>query len=90
MFGQGYMHTAPNFSIPNPDSVPYTSGYNGRSYPNPNSNYQVTYTTIAYIDSIPLSGSSLGLLPNHAYQNVSHFNAYGQPKADNFGIETPP
>jgi hypothetical protein len=29
-------------------------------------------------------------LPNHAYQNVSYFNAYGQPEADSFGYETPP
>jgi hypothetical protein len=39
MFRQGYTHTTPSFSMPNPGSAPYTSEYNGRSYPNPNSNY---------------------------------------------------
>jgi hypothetical protein len=53
-------------------------------------NYQAPYTTVAYTDPITLPGSSLGFLPNHAYQNVSWFNAYGQPKADGFGYETPP
>jgi hypothetical protein len=52
-------------------------------------NYQISYTTVAYIDHIPLPGSSLGFLPNHAYQNTSRFNAYGQPEADNFGYDTP-
>jgi hypothetical protein len=89
MFGQGYMHTAPSLSMPNPCSAPYTSGYNGRAYPNPNGNYQALYTTIACIDPIPLPGSSLRFLPNHVYQNVPRFNAYGQPKADGFGYETP-
>jgi hypothetical protein len=76
--------------MPNPGSAPYTSGYNGRAYPNPNGNYQATYITVAYTDPIPLPGSSLGFLPNHAYQNGSHFNAYGQSEAGDFGYETPP
>jgi hypothetical protein len=29
MYGQGYTHTTPNFTIPNPSSTPYTSGFNG-------------------------------------------------------------
>jgi hypothetical protein len=77
MFGQGYIHTTPSFSMPNPGLAPYTSGYNSRAYPNPNGNYQVPYITVAYTDSIPLPGSSLGFLPNHAYQNTPRFNAYG-------------
>jgi hypothetical protein len=48
------------------------------------------YTTVAYIDPIPLPGSSLGFLPNHAYQNAPWFNAYGQSEASGFGYETPP
>jgi hypothetical protein len=84
------MHTTPSFSMPNPDSAPYIPGYNGQTYPNPNSNYQALYTTIAYTDPIPLLGRSLGFLPNHAYQNVPCFNAYGQPEVDGFGYETPP
>jgi hypothetical protein len=76
MFEQGYMHTAPSFSISNLDSAPYTFGYNGRAYLNPNGNYQTPYTTIAYTDLISLSGSSLAFLPNHAYQNAPCFNAY--------------
>jgi hypothetical protein len=28
-------------------------------------------------------------LPNHATQNASRFNAYGQPKASSFSYETP-
>jgi hypothetical protein len=53
-------------------------------------NYQALYSTVAYTDPIPLPGSSLGFLPNYAYQNTSWFNAYDQPKADDFGYETPP
>jgi hypothetical protein len=48
------------------------------------------YTTIAYTDHISLPGNSLGFLPNHVYQTPPHFNAYGQPKADGFGYESPP
>jgi hypothetical protein len=77
MYGQGYTHTAPSFTIPNPSSTPYTSRFNGRAYPNPSSNFQAPYTTVAYIDPIPLPGSSLGFLPNHAYQILPCFNAYG-------------
>jgi hypothetical protein len=90
MFRQGYTHTTPIFTIPNPGSTPYTSGYNGRAHPNLNSSYQAPYTTIAYTDPIPLPGSLLGFLPNHANQNMPRFNAYGQPKASGFGYETPP
>jgi hypothetical protein len=90
MFKQGYTHTMPSFSMPNPGSAPYTSGYNGRAYPNPNDNYQAPYTTVAYTDPFPLPGTSLGFLPNHAYENTPRFNSYGQPKADGFGYETPP
>jgi hypothetical protein len=89
IFGQGYTHTAPSFSMLNLGSAPYNFGYNGQTYPNPDGNYQVPYTTIAYIDPIPLPGNSLGFLPNHAYQNVSCFNAYGQSEAAGFGYETP-
>jgi hypothetical protein len=81
MFGQGYTHTTPSFSMPNPGSATYASGYN----PNPNGNYQASYTTVAYTDPIPFTGSSLGFLPNHAYQNAPRFNAYGQPEAGGFG-----
>jgi hypothetical protein len=37
---------------------------------------------------IPLLGTSLGFLPNHANQNTPYFNTYGQPKAHDFGYET--
>jgi hypothetical protein len=77
IFGQGYTHIAPIFSMPDPGLAPYTSGYNGQAYPNPNGNYQAPYTTIAYSDPISLPGSSLGFLPNYAYQNVPYFNVYG-------------
>jgi hypothetical protein len=90
MFRQGYTHIVPSFSMPNPSSAPYTAGYNDWAYPNPNGNYQAPYTIIAYIDPIPLPGSSLGFLPNHAYQNMPCFNTYGQPNVDGFGFETPP
>jgi hypothetical protein len=90
MFGQGYTHTAPSFTIPNPSLTPYTSRFNGRVYPNPNDNFQALYTTIAYTDAIPLPGSSLGFLCNYAYQTPPHFNAYGQPEAGGFGYEIPP
>jgi hypothetical protein len=90
MYGQGYTHTMPSFTIPNPSLTNYASGYNGRAYPNPSCNFQAPYTTIAYTDPIPLPRSSLGFLPNHAYQTSPHFNAYGQPEADGFGYKTPP
>jgi hypothetical protein len=67
----------PSFSMSSPDSTSYTSGYNGRAYSNPNDNYQAPYITVAYTDPIPLAGSLLGFLTNHAYQNAPHFNAYG-------------
>jgi hypothetical protein len=74
----------------NPGSAPYTSRYNGWAYPNPNGNYQAPYTTVAYTDPIPLHGSSLGFLPNHAYQSMPRSNAYGHSEAGGFGYETPP
>jgi hypothetical protein len=74
--------------MPNPGLAPYTSGYNGRAYPKPNNNYQAPYTTVAYTNPIPLPGSSLGFLPNHAYQNAPRFNAYGQLEVGGFGYET--
>jgi hypothetical protein len=62
--------------MPNPGLALYTSGYNGRTYPNPNENYHAPYTNVAYIDPIPLPGSSLGFLPNNTYQNAPHFRTY--------------
>jgi hypothetical protein len=67
--------------MPNPSSAPYTSGYNGRAYINPNGNYQAPYTIIAYTYRI--------LLPNHTYQHVPCFNTYDQPEVASFGYETP-
>jgi hypothetical protein len=90
MYGQGYTHATSSLVMPNPSSTPYTSGFNGRAYPNPSGNFQAPYITIAYIDSILLPGSSLGFLPNHTYQTSPHFNAYGQPEVYGFGYETPP
>jgi hypothetical protein len=75
--------------MPNPSSAPYTSGYNGRAYPNPNGNYQALYTIVVYTDPISLPGSSLNFLPNNTHQNVPCFNTYGQLEADGFGYETP-
>jgi hypothetical protein len=90
MFGQGYTKTAPSFSMPNFTSAPYTPAGNGRAYTHSSGNYQALYSTVAYTDLIPLLGSSLGFLPNHAYQNTSCFNAYGQPEAGGFGYKTLP
>jgi hypothetical protein len=70
-------------------SAPYTSGGNGQIYAYASGNYQASYSTVAYTDLIPLPGSSLDFLPNHAYQNATWFSAYGQLKADDFGYETP-
>jgi hypothetical protein len=89
MFGQGYTHTAPSFSIPNFTSTPYTPGGNVRAYVHASDNYQASYTTVAYTDPILLLGSLVDFLPNHAYQNAPRFNAYGQPEAGGFGYETP-
>jgi hypothetical protein len=88
MFGQGYTQTAPSFSMANYTTAAYTPGGNGRAYAYARGNYEALYTTIAYTDPIPLPGSSLGFLPNHAYQNVLRFNAYDQPKAGGFSYET--
>jgi hypothetical protein len=65
MYGQGYTHTTPSFTIPNPSSTPYKSRFNGRAYPNPSGNLHAPYTTIVYMDPIPLLGCSLGFVPNH-------------------------
>jgi hypothetical protein len=90
MFGQGYTQTIPNLSMPNFTSTPYTPRGNGQAYAHTSNNHQAPYTTVAYTNPIPLPGSSLGFLPNHAYQNAPQFNAYGQPEAGGFGYETPP
>jgi hypothetical protein len=89
MFGQWYRQTSPSFSMPNFTSAPYTPGGIGWAYAHAIDNYQAPYTIIAYTDPVPLPDSSLGFLSNHAYQNASRFNAYGQPEADGFGNETP-
>jgi hypothetical protein len=39
IFGQGYAHTSPSFSMPNFTSVPYTPGGNGRTYAHASDNY---------------------------------------------------
>jgi hypothetical protein len=90
MFGQGYTNTAPIFPMPNPGLVPYTPGYNGWAYTNPNDNYQAPYTTVAYTDPIPLAGSSVGFLLNSAYHNAMRYNTQGQPEFGGFDYETPP
>jgi hypothetical protein len=90
IYGQGYTHIAPGFTIPNPSLTPYTFGFNGRAYHNPSGNFQASYTTIAYTDPIPLPSSLLGFLPNHVYQIPPRLNAYGQPEAGGFGYETAP
>jgi hypothetical protein len=90
VYGQGYTHTAPIFTILNPSLTPHTSRFNCRAYSNPSSNFQALYTTVAYTNPIPLPGSSLGFLPNHAYQTSPCFNAYDQPETGSHGYETPP
>jgi hypothetical protein len=89
MFGQGYTHTTPSFSIPNRSSAPYTLGCNGRAYTNNNGNYQVPYSTVTYTDPIPLPGSLAGFLPSHAYHNATRYNTYGKLENGGFGYETP-
>jgi hypothetical protein len=76
--------------MPNFTSIAYTPRGNSQAYVHASGNYQALYTTLAYTDPISLSGSSLVFLPNHAYQNVPRFNAYGQLEAGGFGYETPP
>jgi hypothetical protein len=85
-----YTHRTWLYYTKPPGLAPYTSRYNSLPNPNPNSSYQASYTTVAYTDPIPFPGSLLDFLPNHAYQNTSCFNAYGQSKACGFGFETPP
>jgi hypothetical protein len=89
-FAQTNTHTSGPTAGDSTTLTPYTSGFNGQAYSNPSSNFQDMYTTIAYTDPIPLPGSALGFLRNHAYQTPPCFNAYGQPKADGFGYGTPP
>jgi hypothetical protein len=76
--------------MPNFTSAPYTPRGNVRTYTHASGNYQAPYSTVAYTDLIPLLSSSLGFLPNHAYQNAPWFNAYDQPEVDGFGYETSP
>jgi hypothetical protein len=90
MFRQGYTHAVAHFFMPNFTSTPYTPGGTDRAYMHTSSTYQAPYTTVSYTDPIPLPGSLLGLLPNHAYQNTSRFNAYGQLEAGSFSYEVPP
>jgi hypothetical protein len=88
MFGHGYTHATPCLSMPNLGSTPYTPRGNGRTYANTNGNYQDSYSTIAYTDTIPLPDSSTGCLPNHAYHNVMRYNTYDQPEYNGFGYKT--
>jgi hypothetical protein len=74
----------------NPDLTPYTPGYNGWTYTNPNGNYQALYTIVTYTDPIPLPGSSAGFLPNFTYHNAMWHKTLGQPEFGGFGYETPP
>jgi hypothetical protein len=39
LYVQGYTYTTPSFTMPNSSSTPYTSGFNGRAYPNPSGNF---------------------------------------------------
>jgi hypothetical protein len=89
IFGQGYTHTAPSFSIPNLGFASYTLWYTGRVYTNHNT-YEVTYTTVAYADPIPQPGSSVGFLLNSSYHKAMQHNTLGQPEFDGFGYETAP
>jgi hypothetical protein len=72
----------------NPTLAPYTPEGNDQTYSNTNGNYQASYSTIAYIDPIPLSDSLVGFLSNQAYYNVTQYNAYVQSKNDGFSYET--
>jgi hypothetical protein len=90
MYGQGYTHTASNFTMPNPSSTPYTFRFNGRTYPNPSCNFKAPYTTIAYTDHIPLPSNLLDFLSNHTYQTLPRFNVYDQSEVGSFGYEIPP
>jgi hypothetical protein len=88
MFGQGYTHVAPSFSMPNFGLASYTPECNGRTYTNTNGNYQALYSTIAYTDPIPLPGSSTRFLLNYAYNNATWYNTYGPSEHTDFGYET--
>jgi hypothetical protein len=89
MFGQGYTHVTPNFSMPNFGSASYTPGGNCQTYTKTNNNYQATYTIVAYIDPISLPDSSAGFLLNYAYNNVTQYNTHSPPEYNGFGYETP-
>jgi hypothetical protein len=74
MFRLWYMHTTPSFSMPNPGPAPYTPRCNGRTYANNNDNFEVSYSTVAYTNTIPLPGSLAGFLLNSAYHNTMWYN----------------
>jgi hypothetical protein len=76
--------------MPNTSAAPYTPGYNGGAYVNPNDNYQAPYTTVAYTDPIPLPGSLAGFLLNSAYHNAMWHNTLGQLEYGGFDYETLP
>jgi hypothetical protein len=88
MFGQGYAHTAPSFSMPNPGLTPYTPGYNGRAYTNPNGDYQAPYTIVVHTAPIPLPGCSVGFLLNIACHNAMRHNTLDQSEFYSFDYET--
>jgi hypothetical protein len=90
MFRQGYTQTTPSLSVPYFSSALYIPWGNGQTYMNANGNYLTSYSTEAYTSPIPLPGSPMGFLPNHAYHNAMRFNAYGQPEVDGFSYETLP
>jgi hypothetical protein len=58
MYGQGYTHTAPSFTMPNPSLTHHTSRFNGQAYPNPDDNFQAPYTTITYTDPVCQTATS--------------------------------
>jgi hypothetical protein len=90
MFGQGYTHAAPNFSMPNSGSSLYTPGCHGQIYTNTNDNYQASYTTVAYTDFIPLPDTSARFWLNYANNNMMWYNTYSLLKHGDFGYETLP
>jgi hypothetical protein len=90
MFGQGYKHTVPSFSMTNIGLIPYILGGNDRTYTNTNDNNEASYSIVAYTGPISLPGRSAGFLMNHAYHNVMRYNTYDQLENDGVGYETPP
>jgi hypothetical protein len=89
MFGKGYVHATPSFSMPNPDLAPYTPGCNDRIYANTNGYYQASYTTVAYTDLIPLPDGSIGLWPKYTNNNTMQYNTYDPLEHGDCGYETP-